>query len=405
MRLFAPTNDQPHYIALLDIGSASVTGSVAYSAPDGALEILWSTQERILLKQITNQAETGRRIMSAFMNVVLELGQSGGQAVRDHYPRGSIDTTQVSIAAPWSYTITKNVQYEKEQSFKVSEHLVEQLLSTMKEKIQRELQEHEVADHLGLRVVSRSVTNMQANGYNIDAAHDQTATAVRMSLSNTVIQNYLHEMIVDAHNKVLPKSSLQIVSFVLMLYYVMRYTHSEMQEYCIINQTLEATELGVVRNGILCYSTHEPYGMVTLSRDLATALAIPIEEMYGIIQSNQWEYRYRELATDTQAEVDSILEKYQETIANLLRQTGDSFTIPKSIYMHTLSCTYDFIGPHIELGAAAASGMAHIIHNLDEELVSIAAGFGDGRAAHSCVELVSAVYFHTHKNNPSLISS
>ncbi len=404
MSLFTHTSDGPQYVALLDIGSASVTGTIAYSDPDGGLEILWSTQERILLKHVKGRAETGRHIMSAFMNVILELGQSGLQAVRAEHPRSRIDTTQVSIAAPWSYTITKKIRYEKEKPFTINHALYRQLLSSMEEKVTNELKEHEVADHLGLRVVSRSLTSLTANGYLLESINGQKASSLTISLSNTVIQNYLHEMIEDAHNKVMPKSDLQIVSYVLALYYVLKDIHPEMQEYCVVNQTLEATELGIVRNGVLCYSTHEPYGIITLCRDLCDVFGVTIDEMYGIIQSDQWSTRYEKLSKEKQAKADAVLETYQETVAELMRQTGDSFTIPKSLYIHTASCTYDFFATYIEHGAALASGLAHIVHNVDEELLRSATGLEPSRSDRSCVELISAYYFHTHKDDPGLIA-
>ena len=403
MSLFTTEGTEPRFIALLDIGSASVTGTILFSPHHDEPTVVWSTQEQILLKQITSRGNTGKHLISALMNVVLELGQDGLQALRADHPRAKIERLQVSVAAPWSYTITKQARYEKEQSFQFTNTLYEDLIHKLEQTVTEELHEHEVSDHLGLTVASRTITSILANGYQVAAPHRQPIESLYLSLSNTVIQNYLDEAIRDAHNKVVPQSELQISSFILLLYYVIQELHQEMQEYCIINQTMEATELGIVRNGELVYSTHEPYGIVTLGRDLSEPFGVSLEEVYGFIQAGDFTHRYEKLSTEKQAAVDSILATYHATISELLKQTGDSFTIPKTIYIHTASCTYDFFAEHVEAGATSATGLHHIVHNIDQEVLAKVTGLQPNHSDRSCVELISGFYAHTHKINPRFI--
>lgn len=396
MALFASLA-APNYVALIDIGSASVTGSIAYSNSNGEVGILWSTQERILLKQLQSREDSGRHLMSALTNVFLELGQDGMQTLRNHDKQAQIEVLQVSLAAPWAYTITKQARYDKETPFTITPALYDDLLHSMEDKVTNELQEHEVSEHLGLRVVSQAVTSILANGYAIAAPRKQTASSLRLTLNNTVIQNYLYDTIKDVHNKVLPKTEMRICSFMLQLYYVLQTTHSEMQEYCIVNQTMEATEIGIVRENELVYSTHQPYGIVTLVRNLADIFAVPMDEIYGFIQSDDFSARYKKLSNTKQSEVDDVLSEYHKVIAELLQQTGDDFTLPKSIFIHTASCTYDFFATHVEIGASAATGMQHIVHSVDQELLKQHTGLTHDRSDKSCVELISAYYYHTHK--------
>lgn len=395
MAFFASETTRGRYIALLDIGSASVTASLAYSEPEADVEIIWSTCEYVEFKYQKTRREIGKRLMSAFTNCVLELGQQGFQVMRERNSSAHIDSTQVSVAAPWSYTVTKHANYNKDKSFIVTNGLYRQLLDSLETAVSDDLAEHEAAQELGLEIVSRSVTAFRVNGYNATTPSQQEATSVDLTLSSTIIQNYLYDVIEDAHNKVLVRSELQTISFVLMLYHVLQDIHPEMREYCIINQTMEATEIAVIRNGELTYSTHEPYGIMNLTRDLSEAFGVPVEDMYGAILGDHFQERYNATSTTLQRKVDAVLSAYHQTIGSLMHQTGDGFTIPKSLYVHTSSCTYQFLSEHITQGAKQLTGLTHIAHNVDRELLRECGRVSDPKSERSCVEIVSAYYAHT----------
>lgn len=395
MALLASEATRGRYIALLDIGSASVTASIAYSVPDADVEIIWSTREHVEFKHQKNRHETGKRLMSALTNCVLELGQQGLKVVRERDASAHIHTTQVSVAAPWSYMVTKQVHYSKDTPFVVTNSLYRDLLHSLETAVDDDLAEHEAAQELGLEIVARSVTAFRINGYAASAPAQQEATTLDLTLSNTIIQNYLYDVIEDAHNKVLVRSDLYTISFVLMLYHVLEDIHPEMQEYCIINQTMEATEIAVVRDGKLTYSTHEPYGLMNLARDMSEAFGVPVEDTYGSILSHNFDARYDAASKAVQKKVDAVLSTYHQTIGSLLHQTGDGFTIPKSLYVHTNSCTYKFLSKHITQGAKQLTGLTHISHNVDRELLRECGNVNEQETERSCVEIVSAYYAHT----------
>lgn len=395
MSLFS-ASQAPEYVALLDIGSGSVTATISAVQPDDLPMIIWSTQERILVKDAEGGRNTGKKLMATLMNIALQLGNEGLQTLRTYDSHGQISVTQVSVSAPWSYTITKNALYEREEAFTINHKLIQQVLETSDAKIATELQEHESAEELDLEIVSRSVTGLHANGYLIPNPRKQQASSLQITQSNTVIQKYLTDFIEDVHNKVLPSTDLRIHSFVLMLYYVLGDVHPEMQEYCLINQTLEATELGVVRNGALVYCTHDTYGIASLVRDISSITETPVDATLNHLQDDSFTKLYETLSDKKQAAIDEVITRYQAVITGLLDETGDAFTIPKTIYLHSLSCTYDFFARHIERGAEKTTGFGHIVHNIDKELIETGTPAKQSARATSCVELISSRFFHKY---------
>lgn len=396
---FFSSSHAPEYVALLDIGSGSVTATISTTREGESPMIIWSTQERILIKETEGNQHTGKKLMTTLMNVALALGNEGLQALRTYDARGHIHVTQVSVSAPWSYTITKRATYNKEKEFTITNELIQEILEASDEKIAAELHEHEVSESLDLDIVSRSVTGLYANDYLVTNPHKQTAKSLRLTQSNTVIQKYLTDFITDVHNKVLPKTELRIFSFTLMLYYVLREVHPEMREYCLINQTLESTELGVVRNGAIMYCTHDTYGIATLVREIASITETPMDATLAHLQDNSFTKLYDLLGAKKQAAVDEVITRYQNVVTRLLDETGDAFTIPKTIYLHSLSCTYDFFARNIEKGAEQTTGFGHIVHNIDRELIETGEPAKRQERSVSCVELVSSRFFHKY-NDP-----
>lgn len=393
---FFSSRQAPTYVALLDIGSGSVTATISAAQESGLPKIIWSTQERILVKEAEGNRNTGKKLMSTLMNVALTLGNEGLQALRAYDSHGHIDVTQVSVSAPWSYTITKRASYDKEEEFTVTHKLIREILEASDQKIADELHEHEVSESLDLDIVSRSVTGLYANDYLLTNPRKQKAKTLRLTQSNTVIQKYLTDFITDVHNKVLPKTELRIFSFTLMLYYVLRDIHPEMREYCVINQTLEATELGVVRNGAIVYCTHDTYGIATLVREIAAVTKAPVDATLAHLQDDSFTKLYESLSAKKQEAIDEIITRYQSVVTGLLDETGDAFTIPKTIYLHSLSCTYDFFARHIEKGAEKTTGFGHIVHNVDRELIEIGEPAQQQERSVSCVELISSRFFHKY---------
>jgi hypothetical protein len=398
MSLFATAAKEPDYVALLDIGSGSVTATISSTDEAGEPFLIWSTQERVRIRDASTSEHAGKQLMTCLMNVALALGDDGLQTLRMYDHGAKLKVTQVSVSAPWSYTITKRAKYAQEKPFSITDSLIEEILTNSDEKILKQLHEHENNDGLSLDIVSRTVTGLYANDYLITNPRHQSALSFRVTQSDTVLQTHLIEFIRDVHNKVLPKTELRIFSFVLMLYYVLRDIHPEMQEYCVINQTLEATELGVVRDGAVVYCTHDTYGIASLVREVADATDAPVDATYSHLQQNTFEKFYESLSQKRKDNVDSVLSRYQNVITDLLNETGDSFTIPKSIYLHSMSCTYDFFARHIEKGAERTTGFGHIVHNIDTELLHTKKSDRYKQNARSCVELVSSRFFHKYRD-------
>ena len=394
--MFIRKRKNVEFAALIDIGSGSVSVSVVYSNIDtNDFEIIWSHRENILLKQIHNSEGTTKHIMTAYMNAVLTLGKEGLQTLYTFDNKAVIKTLQVSVSAPWSYTISKRATIVKEDLFVITPSLIHELTTAAEEKITDELLENEITEALDLQTVNRSVAKILANGYELGSVSKQKAKSLELRLLSVVIQKHLKKTILESRDAVLPKAEVKIFSFVNMIYYVLCAIRPEMQEYCIVNQTFEATEIGIVRDGVLTYSTHTPFGIVTYARNIANVLGITTEEVFGLLESGQLLPRIEKLTKEKKVLCQEIDNQYKQLLCELLAETGDGFTIPKSIFLQTSPKMFDYFKTTIDSATEQASGFKHIVHNLDTEHTT-AGEFISESLKHRNVKWVSGIFFHKY---------
>jgi Tfp pilus assembly PilM family ATPase len=371
MSFFRSSGASIRYGAILEIGSGSVLASIVKSDKTKTTpEILWSKREYATRRAESDTAVNAKSVITALMNAVLLLESEGRAVLNQSNPGAHIDLLQVSMTAPWSYTITKVIGYSKEQPFEITEALLNTLIAAAQKKITEELKENELASDLGLAIMTRATTDIQANDYKIADPKGKTATTLTMTQVSAVAQTYLTDAIDDIKLKVFKHSSLERYSFMLMFHCIIRELYNQMSEYCLVDITYEATEIGVVRGGILRYCTHTPIGISTLARTLVTVLNIPLEEAYAFLKEP---YHTRAMETMSEAklaEVAVVFDEYQNNLAKLFTETGDKLSIPKILFMHGDHQTEDFFGRQLEAAAKKATGSTHAVHGVSSELLT-----------------------------------
>lgn len=390
-----------NYGVIIDIGSGSVL--VAIIASDKSKshpEIIWSKREYAPLKQIDSINESAKNVMTSLLNALMLLDSEGRKVLRDKTGKNRLPETQITIAAPWSYTVTKSIAYRHEEPFTVSKDLIEELLRTAHKKINEELEENERANNLGLEIISRKIIGLIANGYAIRFANNQKAKTLQIIEANAIAQEYLVEAIKEVKDKVLPDTKVSLYSFILLFYYLMREFSPDINDYCLVDITYEATELGIIRNGALNYSTHAPFGSFSLAREIAGVLKVPLEEAFSYLKQEDPTVHFSGYSAAQQLEIEEIFSNYQKRLVELFHETGDSLAIPKKIFLHGNLFTEPFFKKHIAEAAKMATDGSHAIYTASTELVSRFYTKEErdllvANEAQDTAMLISAQFFHT----------
>lgn len=373
------------YGVIMDIGSGSVGLAIVASDPtQDKPEFIWTTRERMAVKDVTSSTGV-KGITTTLVNAMLLLAGEGMKALLEHDKKAQIEELQVSISAPWSYTIAKTVTYKKDEDFEISKKLLSELVRTAQKQALELIDENDIVSKLGLKVITRATINVAANGYSSESVLGQSANTLAISHVSAITQDTILQAIDETHEKVTPKADLNRYTFMLIYYSVLKHLRPDTTEICLIDVTSEATEIGIVREGILKYVTHTDIGTYTLAREISSLSSIPHEEALGFIRGN---FSILEtLSEKKRVDFEAIIESYTEQISSLFKRTGDQLSIPRTIFLHTDSRSEQFFSESLKSAAQKATKIDHSIHLVTSKLLP-------KNSINDTALLLSAQFFH-----------
>lgn len=408
---FGHTSKEVTYGVLLEIGSGSVMAAIISSdAKRPTPTIVWSRREFTVTKGGATPAQSAKNIITTLINVSMLIESEGRQALEEIAPRTQLSSLLITIAAPWSYTVTKTIEYKKEEPFIITKDLVQDLAATAIKKITEELKENETAESLGLTVIARATTHVHANQYPTKNPFNKKATLVQLAHVSAVAQTYLMNALADVQNKLFPKLSAQTYSFMMVFHHI---THTQLYpnlaEYCLVDITHNATELGIVRDGVLRFCTHTPVGISTLAEAIGEALNIPTVEALAFMKEPFHTTALEQLTGAQRAKLDHVLAEYQTEITTLFTETGDNLAIPKTVLMHSGHLFEPFLADHIKTASRTATKSAHVVHHITSNIINKRIGEMDKKAllnhTNDTSLLLSALFFHTRATDMEFIRS
>ncbi len=334
------------YALLIDVGSGSV--GLAIVAPTPGDGPIWTHREHTPLKVTESVGESSKAVVTAIMNVMMAFEGEGRSALAAHNKRAKITTVQATISAPWSYTVARTVKFEKDEPFVITQELLKQLATTAADQAMDEFEEKHPLKDLGVQETSRTILDTHANGYRVATPNKQTAQHLSVTHVSTLIREEIVASLTDMQQKLVPAADLEITSFMMANYYVTDALQPTGVDFCLVDITNEATELGIVRHNALQYSTHVAFGRASIAREIAKATKLPLHDAFTSMRTL---HTQEELHDDIKA----TLEAYQAHVVELFKETGDRLTIPKHVYLEADAGLADFFAPIIDAAGKEAS--------------------------------------------------
>ncbi len=375
--------------AIIDIGSGSVGIAIILSdKKNNTLETVWSHREYMLIKDAADSRTLQSGISTALINALLEFGSSGLQTLGTHSRGYSIEVIQTTFSAPWSYTATRTVRYNADTAFIVDEDFVDDLLQASEKQEQEQHEKNEELRKRELQIVSKYVVQVALNEYIVHNPYNKKATAISITLATATVQEKLLQTVEHSCQKIIPKAVFDHHSFMDLFYQTLRYLKPNTSEICIVDITNEATEIGIVRDDVLCSVHFAPVGLYDISRSVAQACGIPNEEAFSLLKNDASHVANTYSAT-AKEKIDKIFQSYEESISQLFLNTDDSLSIPKTIFLHTSTNTDEFFSERIKNAALKATGHECAVHLVTKEF------FSDINIHDSALAL-SAYFFHNH---------
>jgi len=336
MSLLSLSNPKDRYGVIIDIGSGSVLAAIVHSNVSRSHpDVVWSHREAAPLRNIDSLEQSAKAVITALVNATMLLDAEGRKVLREFDSSAKLTELQCTISAPWSYTVSKTINYNQDKEFTITEDLIEDLNQAVQEKIANELNEDEVVNNFGLQVIVRANMEVLANGYIVKSPRGQKTRQFALSQACGVAQTAIVEAVDEMRDKLFPDAESKKSSFILVLYSVTRGILPQADNICLVDITFEATEIGIVRDGSLKYCTHTPFGSFSLAREISEITKVPLHEAFGYLHTITPYSFMEKLNTKQKGDIEALFEAYISRVAELFHETGDSLAIPRRISLHS----------------------------------------------------------------------
>lgn len=375
------------YAVILDIGSGSVGAAiVASDAVTDQHPIIYSC--RVSAAVTAKNTDPLKKIEEALFQTFLKLSSDGIKSLAAYDKNARVQYMQVTIAAPWTHTVSQQAIYEEENEFKISRTLIEQLIESARTKVAEILKNDENIQKEALVIICQSTLYISANGYAVQSPVGLRAKKIYISHALGLAPKHLLQTLKKLRDKVFTDITIQGSTFILIFYKVIRRLFPAQSEYCLIDITHEATEVAVIRNFELKKVLHINIGSQTLLRSIEEKTSIPSKNSTLFISGSP-----AELTQKQKILLESIFTEYQDTLTTLFASMGDILTIPKLMYLHSDASVELFFAERIQKAAERSTGGTHTV-------ISVTKNFNIFRNVHDSALFLSAYYFHTlHKQN------
>lgn len=401
MSFFSNEDKAVRYGVVVDVGSGSVLASIVESNQNKTYpKVIWSRREYTPLRQIDSLNRTVKSIMTSLISVLMALDSEGRSVLRDLNAKAKISNLQFTIAAPWSYTIAKTISYNKDEEFTIDDDFLSELLKMAEKKVYEELKDNEKIHKLGLSLISRITADVVANGYSIEVKGKQKANSLKVIELDAITQTGIVNEIKEIQSKMFPGTKLQQYSFMMAFYYTILDLYVETTECCLVDVTYEATEIGIVRDGVLQYCTHIPHGVITIAREISVILSVPLEEAMAYFKESNFDVILAKYSERQKADVTALFLAYEDNLVKLFHETGDKLSIPKGVFLHTDLNIAPFFKKKLTDAANNATKSSHVVYNVTGDLLT--KHYSEEEQAfvkskkQDTAMLISAQFFHTH---------
>lgn len=255
-----------------------------------------------------------RQIREAILSASLVLLKDGFEALKERGSRAHIEHIFVTCSAPWGHTVSRNVNYESETPFKITEEFIADLETSAESEVASYISDSKNLDSSDFEIVERSTVDVLINDYQVANPIGLKGTEISLSHIIGVLPNDILKTIYEIRDKLFPRCEIRAHTAMLVTYCVFRDLFPHDDELTLVKITGEATEVGVVKNGLLVDTVCVPYGTNTLVREIMNTKGSTAGEAKALLCAHTGDT----LNSETITQVSSYLTTYKESLTHLV---------------------------------------------------------------------------------------
>lgn len=292
MGLFGKKN---RILALIDIGSSSIAGGYASIAPDGSPHIHYATRIPI---EVHDREVAPIDMLKTLGALSTRLLQEGAPALRKAVGSGSIDSVVAAIGSPWQETrIRAEFIDKKGKPFTFTKTLLAEIVANKEAVSEGRIPSGEL------------VIATLLNGYETKNPFGKKAERAELVILSSTIEAKVAASIREEITKLYHTKDVRLTAFAPVSYTVLRDLYPHEKDFLVLHASGEATDLALIKRGLLVDVASIPFGFNSVRREAATGAPVSMD-------------------TDSAART-----KWISALADCLRSFSDKHALPRTVFL------------------------------------------------------------------------
>ncbi len=324
-------NNSVRYGALFDVGSESIGIAIVESKSNDVYPtILFSHRVHMRITSGESTApERLRHMKEALFSASLILSRDGLEALRLHSAHARIKDILLTVSAPWSHTVSRNVAYTGDTELKISRALIDELVESAEHEIEAEIRNTHREHTHGFTVVEKATVDVRVNEYPVHQPIGLKGKDISLVQVTGLIPQDIVDAVAEVRDKILPNTPIRSHTFLLTLFCVTRELLKDYPSLTLVHVTGETTEFGIVENETLIESHSVPYGLNTIVRDSMGKSNRTSQEIHSLLTL----YQEGKLAPDDASRIQNVLNDYTSRIQAELHEHASLRRFPKEAFV------------------------------------------------------------------------
>ncbi len=338
--MFGRSKEKPEYGILIDINSGNVGVAIlALMKEKDESKLIFTHRLHMRIgASVISPEDRMRQMRETLFSASLILSRDGLQALALADPKARIEKLFLVSSSPWAHTLSREVLFENEKEFKVTEELLSDLSTSAINIDTGELHDPAVFKS-EYEVIERATVNVRINGYIV--AHPLELSGQHISLSEVtgfVLKDIL-DAVTEVRDKIFADTPIETHTSMFTSYCVFRDLFPETEDMTLVHVTGEATELALIERGLLEETHSVLYGYNTLIREIIEKTKETPEHIVSMLRS----FAENRLHDESQSLIEAQASLFDQKFNELCALISSKRSIPKTVILLVEPGMLDFI--------------------------------------------------------------
>ncbi len=316
MGFFSRFIKKEQIVAVFDIGSGSVGGSVIIISPNKKPQIISSVRKSFKNREFVSDEFLKKEMLSNLEEVAKFL-QKDIHAVPEK--------VYAFMSSPWATGSLRTINRKRKEGFVFTERFAKDLVKEEIEKFKKENKNlDEIIDRRVVKVLLNGYESPKPNGKRVKESEIQ----VFLSLSSVETIDQVEDVIMKTYHKNIKFTSQMFADFI-----VVRDIFDDVNDFITLNIDEEFTEVSIIQNDFLVGTASFPYGKKTFIREISKKLNKDISEVASVLSMHKDSHLDESHAKDLEKTIQEESKMWINSLKMVFRGLFGELLIPHNIFL------------------------------------------------------------------------